>query len=335
MKKLRLGVIGCGEITRFMLLMAKLNRNVIIAGCADINTEKAGKYAAYFRGAKAYGDYKDMLHSADIDAVYIALPHNLHYPIIKELINRGIHIFCEKPITANMEDAREITALAREHKVKLGINYQYRYDKACYRMVRAAQNGDLGRLYYGICNIPWCRDESYFTKSKWHRYREEAGGGTLITQGSHGLDILLWAFEAKPVSALGVTRRAKFTDVEVEDLCMGTVGLEDGSLLQINSSMIANPEQPLTITIYGSKGTAVYTGRQFSSGVKFSGVKVPHYKPGTAGIHALARNLEAFRKWVLSDAPYHNKAEDAIPVLAAIMAIYRSAETKQSEKIEL
>jgi UDP-N-acetyl-2-amino-2-deoxyglucuronate dehydrogenase len=329
---MRLGVIGCGDITRFMLLMAKINRHIQITGCADIDIERAGKYASYFKGARAYDDYKVMIRDQDMDAVYLAVPHHLHHPMMKELIFSGIHILCEKPVATNLEDAVEIAELAKEHEIKVGINYQYRYDKNCYRMAAAARNGDLGQLYYGICNIPWHREDKYFTQSKWHSSKEQAGGGTLITQGSHALDLLLWSFGARPVLVIGATGQKKFSTVEVEDLCMAIVELENGCFLQVTSSMIASSEQPLSIHIYGSKGTAKYSG-QLLSRAKFLQASVPKYRPGAAGVHALGRSLEAFRKWVVLDEPYLCTVEDALPVLATVLAIYRSAQTNQPEPV--
>lgn len=334
MKKLRMGVIGCGDITKYMLFFARWTRNIQVVGCADINIEKARRYAKFFKGAKAFEDYVDMIHDTDPDAVYLAVPHHLHYPMMEVLIEHGIHILCEKPITINLKDAIEIAELAKSKDVKVGVNYQYRYDKACYRMAMAAQNGDLGELYYGTCNIPWYRDCGYFNTSKWHGRREQAGGGTLLTQGSHALDILLWSFGAKPVYAMGVTKNTKFTAVEVEDLAMGIIELANGGVIQITSSMVATPEQPVTISLYGSKGTAMYTGPNFPR-IKFKNAKIPKYRLKVKGLHALSRSLEAFTRWVLWDAPYHNPAENAIPVLASILTVYRSAKTNQTEKVML
>lgn len=335
MRKLRLGIIGCGEITKFTLVFAKMNPFIQVTGCADLNIKRAGKYAAFFKGARAYADYKDMINNVEMDAAYIAIPHHLHYPVMKELINRGIHVMCEKPVTTCLEDAGKVVELARNNDVKVGVNYQYRYDKDCYRMVKAAQNGDLGNLYYGICNIPWNRSEKYFLDCPWHCSCEEAGGGTLITQGSHALDILLWAFGSPPVRATGVKKNARFSYGDVEDLCMGIVELENGAVLQLTSSMVAEPEQPLSIQIYGSEGTAIYTGGEVFSSVKFLKAKVPKYRIGVNGVHALGRSMEAFRKWVAGGPPYHSPVEDAIPVLATVLAVYRSAETSKAEEVGL
>ena len=134
--------------------MAKLNPKIQVMACTDKQIERAQKYAKHFRGAKAFSDYKEMINTTELDAVYLAVPHFLHYPIMLDLLNHNLNILCEKPITTNIEDAKDIIQKAEEKNLKVGVNYQYRYDKACYRMVMAARNNELGELYYGICNIP-------------------------------------------------------------------------------------------------------------------------------------------------------------------------------------
>lgn len=333
MKKLRLGVIGCGDITQFILIMAKLNRKIQIVACTDKQIDRAEKYAKFFKGAKAFSEYQDMVNTVVMDAVYLAVPHFLHYPIMKSLIEKGLYVLCEKPITTTVEDANEIVALAEAKGVKVGVDYQYRYDKACYRMAMAARNNELGKLNYGICNIPWHRENSYFENSKWHKQIETAGGGTLLTQGSHALDVLLWAFNDKPIKATGVTRKYAFPDVEVEDTAIGYIELESGGIITITSSMAAPTEQPITIDLYGSKGSAHYISGFFPK-LKIKGTKINSYTSKARGIHALARSLDAYADWVLYDTPYLCTAKDSITVLACILAIYKAARTGNAEYIE-
>ena len=94
MKRLKLGVIGCGDIAKFTLIMAKLNRKIQIVACTDKQIERAEKYAKYFKGAKAFSDYTEMINTTQLDAVYLAVPHSLHYPIIKDLFIHTLLILC-------------------------------------------------------------------------------------------------------------------------------------------------------------------------------------------------------------------------------------------------
>jgi predicted dehydrogenase len=233
-----------------------------------------------------------------------------------------------------MDDALAIARLSRETGVKIGINYQYRYDAACYALVKAAQTGALGAPLYGRCNVPWHRTGSYFSGSPWHADRKKSGGGTLITQASHIIDIALSALGGEPVTTLGNVARRVFTDVTVEDLGMGVVGLSGGALLSITSSMVATPERPATIEIYGSRGTGIYTGSDVFPKVRFLGANVKKQRPPVPGALALFRSIEGFRRWVTGGELYLTPASTALRVLAVVEALYRSAESGRREPVD-
>lgn len=332
-KNLSLAIVGCGDIARFMALAGKLNRRIELCACVDVNAERVRKFSRWFRIPRSFTDYGEMLNQAGLDAVYLAVPHSLHYPMIKEALAYGAHVFCEKPIATTLDDALDICRLARKSGLKVGVNYQYRYDTGCYALANASQEGKLGQILYGKCNVPWHREVQYFAYSPWHGCLEASGGGTLITQASHALDILLWAYGRKPVTALGAKARQRFKDVEVEDLCMGIIEMEDGGLLEVTGSMVATPEQRVTIEIYGSHGTGLYSGPALPR-VRFKGLRIKKAKPPVKGLHALLRSLEGFRKWVMEGQPYLTPVEQSLPVLAVIASVYRSAVTGKREEVD-
>jgi predicted dehydrogenase len=146
--------------------------------------------------------------------------------------------------------------------------------------------------------------------------------------------MMLWAVGSRPLVASGVTAQKKFTSVEVEDLALGTIEMENGVLLQISSSMVATPEQPIVLEVYGEKGTAIYSDKPRPH-VRFPGTRVKKVKPPYWGVHALQRSLMGFAKWVLDGTPYLTPAEAALPVLAVVEALYRSAETGKKETVEI
>ena len=164
------------------------------------------------------------------------------------------------------------------------------------------------------------------------RFRRSSRGGTLLTQGSHFLDVLLWACASRPVRAQGLTRRMVFDEIEVEDLAMGTVELESGALLQVCSSMVANPEQPATLEVYGELGSAFYRAGLLPR-LEFRGVKPRREAPPGRGIHALARSLEAFRVFAQGGAPHLATSAESLTTLAAVDALYRAAESGVWEKM--
>jgi predicted dehydrogenase len=215
---------------------------------------------------------------------------------------------------------------------KVGVNYQYRYDSGCYALARALQSGALGRIHSIRINVPWHRTQSYFDQAAWHRTIAQAGGGTLITQGSHFLDVALWAVGEAPVSAMGYTATPGFA-VEVDTLAHGIVETSGGTLITITSTMAAAREQAVTIEVYGERGTGIYSNRPWSS-VRFIGCKVQRERPPAWGLHALQRSLAGFAKWVLDDKVFLIPAASTMPVLAAVDGIYRSAQSGQRESVQ-
>lgn len=328
--KLRLGIVGCGDIARYVALFGWLNWRIRLVACCDVVPERAAAFAHRYRIPQHFSNYEQMLAAVSLDAVYLAVPHHLHLPMVQTAVAHGVHVFLEKPITRTLAEGRTLLPLIRQSGVCVGVNYQYRYDSGCYALARAVQRGDLGPVHAARCNLPWHRQQDYFGGASWHAAQATAGGGTLLTQGSHLLDVVLWAMGKRPSTATGYTAQRKFRDVDVEDLAQGIIEMEDGALVQISSAMVAATEQAVTIEIYGERGTAVYSNRPWPR-VTFRGVRVRKEKPPHWGVHALQRSLEGFRAWVIDGRPYLTPAAEALPVLAAVEAIYRAAASGKRE----
>jgi len=333
-RELNLSIVGCGSIAAYVTAIARLTGGVQLAAACDISPERVETFSQKHHIPKSFTNYEELLADIGHDtvdgypAVYLSVPHNLHFDMLKMAIDAGIEIFAEKPITRTYAEGKEIVAYAAKKGVKIGVNYQYRYDSGCYRLARAVQSGVLGRILYARINVPWHREQNYFDDSPWHKTIAQAGGGTLITQASHLVDIALWAIGSPPVSAMGYTAQAKFKDIEVEDLALGTVELETGALIQITSSMVAASEQAVTIEVYGEEGTARYTDKP-TPRVKFIGVKPKTERVPKIGGHALHRSLKGFRDWVLKGEDFLVPGEAALPALQVVEAIYQSAQSGQ------
>ena len=323
MTKLNLAIVGCGDIAGFTALVSRLVPSVKLSACCDVDIEKTQAFAKKHRMSQVFTDYNELLEKSSADAVYLAVPHHLHYEMILSAVRSGKPVFVEKPVTRTLEEAKELVKAIGNTKV--GVNYQYRYDSGCYALARAIQNGTLGKVHSIRINIPWHREQSYFDDSPWHKTIAHAGGGTLITQGSHFLDIALWALGENPVSALGYAKTPVF-DVEVDTLTHGIVETESETLISVVSNMVAATGQQVTIEAYGERGTAIYADHPYPN-VKFIGVKVHKERPPEWGVHALQRSLTGFAYWILNDKPFLIPAASTIPVLAAVDAVYRSAQS--------
>ncbi|MBT3227186.1 MAG: Gfo/Idh/MocA family oxidoreductase [Deltaproteobacteria bacterium] len=333
MKKIRFAIVGCGDAANDIGLISRFNRKLEVVACVDTQQSKGDAFARKHRIPQVFTDYDVLLAQCELDVIYLAVPHYLHYPMIQKAMKKGLHVFCEKPITIQLDHALELCRQVKQGQSKIGVNYQYRYDKACYALARASHKGELGEIYYIRCNVPWSRKEAYFRDSSWHASKEQAGGGTLITQASHIVDIALWITNSRPQKVTGLSHQKKFKESEVEDIFMGTIETAKGIPIQLCSSMVATPERCPTIEVYGSKGTGIYKGHFFPK-VTFLGPKLKKEKPPVGGLHAMVGSLEGFRRWIAGEMPYEMPIQNSLEVLATVEALYRAAESGQPESVD-
>jgi predicted dehydrogenase len=330
MKKINVAMVGCGESGNDFALVSRFIPYVQFTAACDLNPVQLEKFVKRNRIPTAFSTYEDLLTQEDIEAVVLATPHDLHYEMILAAVDSGKHVLVEKPVTRTLQEARDL--LPQIRGVKVGVNFQFRYDTGCYAMARAVQAGELGKIYSVRINVPWHRERSYFENSSWHKTIARAGGGTLITQASHFLDVVLWALGEKPTSAYGVTKTIGFA-VEVDTLTHAIVETDKETLISITTSMVVSSEQSVQIEVYGERGTAIYNMKP-SPVVKFRDVTVKKQKPPGWGFHAYQRSLAGFARWVLDDEPYLIPVEESLSVLAVIDAIYRSAASGKRELIQ-
>lgn len=331
-RRLRMGVVGCGEIARYTALLARFVPRLVLAACCDHNREKAQRFARQFRIGLAYTELEEMLETAGLDAVYLAVPHHLHEGMIRRAVEAGKAVLVEKPLTRTLSEGVALVKGLAGQNVKVGVNYQYRYDAAAYRLAQATRAGELGRVFSVRINVPWHRDESYFQAAAWHSRLDQAGGGTLITQASHFLDLTLWALGEEAREVIGWMATPRFP-VGVETLAEAILQTESGTLISLTSTMAAAVEEAVRIEVYGERGQAVYTDLPLPR-LHIRGVRLGRHPLPVAGLHALQRSLRGFVNWVLDDLPYLIPAEEALPVLAAVEAVYRSAQSGRRETVK-
>lgn len=323
MKISKIGIIGCGTITKEIAPLLQITKGIKIIALCDKNISQAKQLNKKFPKAILYENYLEMINKENLDGVYVALPHFLHYPVLKNLILNKVDIFVEKPITTEISHALDLSKLASEYGVKIAVNYQYRYDKALYQLMKSASNGELGQIHFGRCLIPCKRNESFFAKTSWHQNYEMSGGGTLITQGSHLLDILLLLFNSEIIKIEGISKKIQFLQVEVEDFSGFTLTFKNGAILQFISTIAVVKEEPVVIDIYCEKGTAHYSKSKNFSKVKFIKSSIKKHKLSIKGVHRVHRSIKGFRNWIQGGSPHLCTIDDSINVLKTVQKIYQ------------
>ncbi|GAB4312042.1 MAG: hypothetical protein Kow0069_12660 [Promethearchaeota archaeon] len=327
---LRFAVVGCGWIAATFRWVARLLRSVKVTCCVDVDEERARSCAKKANAPHAHAGLERALEESGeaFEAVYVSTPHHLHYPQVKAALLAGKHVLCEKIFTTRLDHALELVELAKKRDLKLGVNYNNRFDWQAYDLARGVQAGHLGDPYYARVSVPWKRDQSYFEKGPWRGSREQAGAGTLATHASHFLDLALWALPSDPVSVVGMVATRKFGSlgIDVEDVGAGVVELADGTLLEVFGTMISEPRRQTTIEVVGSKGSALWRG-PWPSHLKWCGVKRFRARRFTKVPTHFARAVDGFARWVRRDEPYLNPASESLRVLAVLFGLVESAET--------
>ena len=186
---LNAGIIGLGSISRVHLAALKDMPQARIAAVCDIDPNKlsAAKEAT---GADAYSDWKELLRRDDIDIVHVLTPHYLHAPMSIAALKAGRHVLTEKPMASEINDALEMIRVSDTAKGTLNVIFQNRYNASTVELKRLIDSGETGRLIGARAMICWHRTAPYYTQSPWRGRWDTEGGGALINQSIHTLDLL-------------------------------------------------------------------------------------------------------------------------------------------------
>jgi predicted dehydrogenase len=218
MKSVRIGIIGMGNIGSHhadYLLAGKVNR-CQLTGVCDAFADKLGKYQQ--RGLKIFSDPEQFLRSGEIDAVIVATPHYQHTTLGISALKNGLHVMVEKPISAHKADAERLIAVRRENpKLVFGGMFQLRTENRYVKIKKLITDGSLGELVrFSWIVTDWFRTEAYYASGGWRATWKGEGGGVLLNQCLHQLDMLQWLL-GMPARVRSFVRLGHYHNIEVED----------------------------------------------------------------------------------------------------------------------
>lgn len=256
-KKLRVGLIGCGRVSVMHLVPIFELEETELAACCDIKKDRADKTAEKY-GAKAYYDYTEMLDKENLDAVHICLPHHLHAKVACAAFERGIHVLCEKPMDVDLQSAESAVQKAKEKNVLYGVIFQCRYNNASQLVKKALDSGKLGKIISARSTLTWTRSDSYYAESDWKGTWDKEGGGVVIDQAIHSIDLVNWLVgsEVDSVSCSMANRGHKLVDVE--DSAEGLITYKNGVKYGFYCMNNYGCDEPIEIRLYCEKGKVVF-----------------------------------------------------------------------------
>ena len=213
---LNVAVIGCGAISVIHREAIDKNPDALLVSVCDIKKIVANDIAAQHQ-CKAYTDYQQMLETENLDIVHICTPHYLHKEMIIKALSLDINVICEKPVVMNMQESEEVQIALKETTAKLAITFQNRYNPTSLVMKRYVDKGELGKLLGIKGYVSWFRTPEYYTESDWRGKYATEGGGFLINQGLHTVDLIQWLGGELEYIEGSYSTRALKDCIEVED----------------------------------------------------------------------------------------------------------------------
>ncbi len=259
---INIGLVGAGNISR---THARACRDIAGARVAAVYapTREHAEHLAAEYGAEACDTLEALLAHRPMDMVAIGSPSGLHAEHGIAAARRGLHVLVEKPIDVTLDRADALIAEAASRGVTLGVIFQDRFKAGVRRLKALVDEGRLGTPILATAHVKWYRPPSYYRESAWRGTRALDGGGALMNQAVHTVDLLLWLFG--PVRRVFGKTAARLHDIEVEDTAVGVLEFASGALGTLEATTAAYPGYARGLELTGSNGTLRLDGDRLAA----------------------------------------------------------------------
>ncbi|HEX6349633.1 MAG TPA: Gfo/Idh/MocA family oxidoreductase [Candidatus Dormibacteraeota bacterium] len=249
------GIIGCGVIAPFHARAVAELPNAQLVAVADVVPERAAARGDEF-GVDHHADPAELLARSDVDVVCVCVPSGRHAELGVQAAAAGKHVVVEKPIEVRLEAADRLLAACAANQVQLAVISQHRWDAGARRLKALVDAGRLGRLILGDAIVKWYRTQQYYDSGDWRGTWELDGGGALMNQGVHYVDLLQWVMG--PVERVFAhCRTAAHERIEVEDITVALLTFAGGAVGVLECSTAVYPGLTERLEVTGTGGTAI------------------------------------------------------------------------------
>ncbi|HEU5101406.1 MAG TPA: Gfo/Idh/MocA family oxidoreductase [Roseiflexaceae bacterium] len=336
--ELGFGIVGAGMVARYHATAIERTPGARLVAVCRPNRARAEETAARF-GVPCLADYPALLARDDVEAVCICTPSGMHAEQTIAAARAGKHVLVEKPMALTLADADAMIDACAQAGVLLGVALQRRTEPDFQRLRAAIAAGELGRLVLGSVSVPYMRAQSYYDSAAWRGTWALDGGGALMNQGIHLIDLLLWLMgDATEARASAATLAH---DIEVEDCITAALRFGNGALGSVMATTAAAPGFPHRVEIYGDRGGVQIEGEQIvrwegENHVQAPGASTESREPIAAGAGSSPTGIGAVgHTRLLADfaAAIRERRDPLVPgaegrrALALVLAIYESART--------
>ncbi len=335
---LNFAIIGTGVAAEIHAKCIEEISETNLVAVSSLTRERAKRFAQ-LHGCDYYTDYNEMLKRDDIDIVCITTPSGTHAKIGIDVAKSGRHVIVEKPIDVSLKNAKDLIDACREENVKLSVIFQHRFADDIVTLKNAIDNGEVGRINFGAAHTKVYRTQEYYDRAEWRGTWELDGGGALINQSIHYVDLLYYLVGSiDEVFAYTATRGH---EIEVEDEAVASVKFENGAIGLIEANTNAYPGFYSRLDIYGDNGSVIIQDDRIVELALKSG-KREHWNESSTFDHASPavpsdlhkRQFEDIVNAIKSGRESLVNGEEGLKSLEAVLAIYKSAKIGKSVKVK-
>ena len=295
-----IAIAGCGKVAH---LHAKAIREISNAKLAAVwsRTSKSASDFAEKYYTVSYSDIKKMITEKNIDLVIVCTPHPFHKHPAVEAAEAGANVLVEKPLAASLKDCDSIIDSCKRNKVKLGVISQRRWYEPVKRVKEAIENGKIGKPVLGTISMLGWRDKTYYEADEWRGTWDLEGGGVLVNQAPHQLDILLW-YMGDIDEVYGLWKNLNHPYIEVDDTALAIIKFKNGA---VGNILISNSQKPgiyTKIHVHGENGASV--GVQTDGGSMFIAGMSSITEPPVNDIWTIPGDETLHDKWNKNDSDF-------------------------------
>jgi len=302
-QQLKTALVGVGKVTDMHArALVNLKESVFTAVCSR-SMEKAESYAARYK-ITAYSDVAEMVTKEQIDVVLVCTPHPNHREPTIAALEAGAHVLIEKPLASSLEDCDAMIEVSKRCGKQIGVICQRRWYLPAKRVKEAIDAGKIGKPVFGTINMLGWRDEAYYESDSWRGTWKREGGGVLVNQAPHQLDMLYW-FMGGIDECYGVWSNLNHPYIEVEDTANAILKFKNGALANI---IVSNSQKPGIfgkVHVHGENGASV--GVQTDGGAMFVAGMSAILEPPVNDLWTVPGEEHMLQQWVKDDIDFFNK----------------------------
>jgi predicted dehydrogenase len=306
-----ISIAGCGKVAHLHAKAIQSIPGARLAGVWSRTLKTAEDFALVYK-TQAYSDISRMVTDQNVDLVIVCTPHPFHRQPAVEAARAGANILVEKPLASDLQDCDYIIKTCKESHVRLGVISQRRWYEPVKRVKDAIELGKIGNPVLATVTMLGWRDKAYYDSDDWRGSWKTEGGGVLVNQAPHQLDILLW-FMGEVDEVYGIWKNLNHPYIEVEDTAVAIVKFKSGA---IGNIIVSNSQKPGIygkVQVHGQNGASV--GVQTDGGAMFIAGRTGIAEPPVNDLWTIPGEENLLKEWVKQDTETFNNCDSTVRYL--------------------